>query len=555
MSTQVSQEVVPKTLQARDNEIIRRTANYHPSIWGDQFISHLPKDKVQEAIELQEIEKLREQFKRELLASNSSQKLDLIDAIQRLGVAYHFETEIEEALQHIYNNRIDIEDDDLYNTALGFRLLRQHGYNVSCDIFNKFKDDKGYFKQSNDVRGILGLYEAAHLAVHGEDILDEALAFTTIHLKSMATSPNCPLTAKVSHALKQSIRRGVPRLESRRYISIYQDEPSCNKTLLGLAKLNFNLVQELHKEELSEITRWWKGLDFARRLPFARDRVVECFFWIVGVYFEPQYSLARKILTKVIAMASIIDDIYDVYGTLEELELFTEAIDRWDTKSMHQLPDYMKICYEALLNVYIEIEEKVAKEGWSYRVHFGKEAMKVNVHAYFNEAKWFHENHIPTMEEYMQVALQTTGYSMLATVSFIGMAGDMVTEQAFDWVFNRPKIVRASETICRLVDDVRSHKFEQERGHAASGVECYIRQYGLSEQEVYKEFHMQVVNAWKDINEEFLKPTAVPMPLLERILNLSRVMDVIYKEEDEYTHVGEVMKNNIASLFIDSVPI
>ncbi|KAG6746084.1 hypothetical protein POTOM_050597 [Populus tomentosa] len=451
MSTQISQE-------AHHNEIIRRTANFHPSIWGDQFISHLPKDKVREAIELQEIEKLREQFKRELLAaaSNSSQQLDLIDAIQRLGVAYHFETEIEEALQHIYNNRIDMEDEDLYNTALGFRLLRQHGYNVSCDIFNKFKDDKGYFKQPNDARGILGLYEAAHLAVHGEDILDEALAFTTIHLKSMASSPNCPLTAKVSHALNQPIRRGVPRLESRRYISIYQDDPSCNKTLLRLAKLNFNLLQDLHKEELAEITS--------------------------------------------------------------------------------------------------EIEEKLAKEGWSYRAHYGKEAMKVLVHAYFNEAKWFHENHIPTMEEYMPLALVTTGYSMLATVSFIGM-GDMVTEQAFDWVFNRPKIVRASETICRLMDDVKSHKFEQERGHAASGVECSIRQYGLSEQEVYKEFHMQVVNAWKDINGECLKPTAVPMPLLERILNLSRVMDVIYKEEDGYTHVGQVMKNNVASLFIDSVPI
>jgi (-)-germacrene D synthase len=49
----------------------------------------------------------------------------------------------------------------------------------------------------------------------------------------------------------------------------------------------------------------------------------------VAVYFEPQYSLARKILTKVIAMTSIIDDIYDVYGTLEELEPFTEAIERF----------------------------------------------------------------------------------------------------------------------------------------------------------------------------------------------------------------------------------
>ena len=74
--------------------------------------------------------------------------------------------------------------------------------------------------------------------------------------------------------------------------------------------------------------RWWKDLDFAKKLPFARDRIVECYFWIVSVYFEPQYSLARKILTKVISMTSILDDIYDAYGTLEELEPFTEAIER-----------------------------------------------------------------------------------------------------------------------------------------------------------------------------------------------------------------------------------
>ena len=72
-----------------------------------------------------------------------------------------------------------------------------------------------------------------------------------------------------------------------------------------------------------------ESLDFATNLPFARDRIVECYFWIVSVYFEPQYSLARKILTKVISMTSILDDIYDVYGTLEELEPFTEAIERF----------------------------------------------------------------------------------------------------------------------------------------------------------------------------------------------------------------------------------
>ena len=56
--------------------------------------------------------------------------------------------------------------------------------------------------------------------------------------------------------------------------------------------------------------------------------MVECYFWILGVYFEPEYILARRILTKVIAMTSFIDDIYDVYGTIEELEIFTSAVER-----------------------------------------------------------------------------------------------------------------------------------------------------------------------------------------------------------------------------------
>jgi len=79
---------------------------------------------------------------------------------------------------------------------------------------------------------------------------------------------------------------------------------------------------------LNYVYRWWKDLNFSRELPFIRDRLVECYFWILGVYFEPEYLLARSMLTKVIAMTSVLDDIYDVYGTFEELELFTDAIER-----------------------------------------------------------------------------------------------------------------------------------------------------------------------------------------------------------------------------------
>ena len=48
------------------------------------------------------------------------------------------------------------------------------------------------------------------------------------------------------------------------------------------------------------------------------------------MYFEPKYLSARRILTKIISMTSVIDDIYDAYGTLEELKHFTEAIERFE---------------------------------------------------------------------------------------------------------------------------------------------------------------------------------------------------------------------------------
>ena len=56
---------------------------------------------------------------------------------------------------------------------------------------------------------------------------------------------------------------------------------------------------------------------------------MECYFWVIGMYFEPQYSVARKIATKLCSMATMMDDIYDAFGRFEELKIFTEAIDRY----------------------------------------------------------------------------------------------------------------------------------------------------------------------------------------------------------------------------------
>ena len=125
------------------------------------------------------------------------------------------------------------------------------------------------------------------------------------------------------------------------------------------------------------------------------------------MYFEPKYLWARRFLTKIISMTSIIDDIYDANGTLEELKHFTKAIERfenskitnhglvlyllnsiytlfrtmyfickWDINNIDHFSDYMKLFYVVLLDVYKEIEEEMVKDGYQYWVHYAIEAVR-----------------------------------------------------------------------------------------------------------------------------------------------------------------------------------
>ncbi|XP_068340232.1 (-)-germacrene D synthase-like [Pyrus communis] len=552
---------VPRSQSSNPNDTFdvhrpKPSAIFSPSIWGDHFLSY---DSLEVDAELeQHVQELKEEVRRMLMTSleNVSQKLNLIDDIQRLGVSYHFGNEIEEILQKIHESSYDL--DGLCTAALRFRLLRQQGYNVSCDLFNKFKDGNGNFKGSlvDDVVGLLSLYEATHLRIHGEEILDEALTFSTTNLESATfrLSPPTPLAKAVTHALNQPLRKGLPRVEARYYLSVYQElRESPNETLLKFAKLDFNRLQRVHQKELSEITRWWKDLDVPNNLPFARDRLVEVYFcWGLTVDFQPQYSFARRTSSKVTAIISLIDDIYE-YGTNEQLELFTEAIKSWDVSAIDQLPEYMKVCYRALLDVYTEIHEKLAHDGKLYRIHHAREVMKKVVRGYFDEAKLFRQKHMPSLDEYMSVSLVTGGCLLLITTSFVGM--EEATIDSFDWLLTSPPVVKATSTILRLMDDIAEHKFEQEKEHFIGVVNCYMKKYGATEEEAITELQGQVNNAWKDINEACLHPTAVPMPLLIRFLNFARVMDVVYKHEDGYTNAKGVVKDLIISTLVEPVAL
>ncbi|XP_019173416.1 PREDICTED: (-)-germacrene D synthase-like [Ipomoea nil] len=462
---------LPLSNQTQLNQVIRRSADFHPSVWGDYFLTYSSRPKEVDTQEWLEHQQLKEKLKNMLVEAThiSSHKLHLINKIHRLGVCYQFEKEIGTSLEHIFMAYDEIntneDENDLLIVSLRFRLLRQEGYHVSANVFQKFKNSNGKFKESlvdiNNVQAMLSLYEASHLRVHGEQILEEALTFTTFHLKSMLPNMTNPLRSQVSEALKQPIRKRLIRLDAQRFISNFEPNGTQDALLLKFAKLDFNLLQKEHQWELGNLTRWWKGLDVPNKFPFARDRLVECYFWALGVYFESKYYLARKFLSKVLCIASIIDDIYDVYGTLDELKIFKDAVQRWDASVVNELPEYMRFCYIYLLDAYAEIEKELADKGESYRVNYARIEMKKLVGAYLLERTWYHDGHNPTFEEYIKLACLSGGYQMLATTSLVGMQEDFVTKEVLDWMSSEPLIVQASSLMARLLNDTTGHEFEQ----------------------------------------------------------------------------------------------
>ena len=121
------------------------------------------------------------------------------------------------------------------------------------------------------------------------------------------------------------------------------------------------------------LIRWWKILGLGERTRFARDRLVECFFCAVGIVFGPQHGFCREELTKVMALITTLDDVYDVYGSLDELQLFTKAVERWECDGSEELPEYMKICYNSLYSTAEELANKIQKlEGWDCMPYIGK---------------------------------------------------------------------------------------------------------------------------------------------------------------------------------------
>ncbi|XP_042463214.1 terpene synthase 10-like isoform X1 [Zingiber officinale] len=544
-------------------EAARRSAHYQPNMWSNDYIQSLTVEsplKVEEKDQTKRLMLLKERIAEVICEKKEvEEQLRLIDHLQQLGVAYHFKDDIKDSLRNLHSSLEEISStfkDDLHASALLFRLLRENGFSISEDIFEEFRDEKGHFRDGlkNHTEGMLSLYEASYYEKDGEMVLQEAMELTTEHLKNLLEGgSDMKLKQRTAHALELPLNWRMERLHARWFIEACQREVMVitNPLLLEFAKLDFNSVQSIYKKELSALSRWWTNLGVVEKLPFARDRLTENYLWAVGMAFEPEHRSFREAQTKGNCFVTMIDDVYDVYGTLDELELFTRVVDRWDINAIEQLPDYMKILFLALFNTINDDGYKVMKEKGLNVIPYLKRSWADLCKAYLVEAKSYHRGYTPTIDEY----LDNTWISISGPAAFTNaycMANNL-TKQGLDRFSEYPAIAKPSSLLGRLYNDLATSTAEIERGDVPKSIQCCMHERGVSEGVAREQVKELIRGNWRSMNGDRAAASSFEEMLKTVAMGIARASQFFYQNGDGYGKADGETMNQVMSLLINPI--
>ncbi|RDX57876.1 hypothetical protein CR513_62849, partial [Mucuna pruriens] len=456
------------------------------------------------------------------------------------------------------------------------------------DVFDKFTNKEGKFnpKLSENIEGMINLYEASQLGIAGEDILDEAGEFSGQVLKEKVDCIDNHEAKFVKITLEHPFHKSLPLFTARNFLGDFHGTNIWLGSFKEVAKMDFSLLQFLYHGEIAQISKWWTGLGLANKLMKARNLPLKWYIWSLGCLTDPTLSEERVELTKAISLIYIIDDIFDVYGTLDELTIFTEAVCRWDIAAIEQLPDYMKPCLRVLYNLTNEISSKVyQKHRWN-PTNSLQNAWKSLCRAFLVEAKWFASGNLPSAEEYLKNGIVSSGVHIVMVHAFF-LLGHGLTEKNVQIIDRTPGIISSPATILRLWDDLENAevnissvvltfterekryilyqskiiiincycdfvKDENQQGNDGSYVNCLMMDHPEYTMRIARErVRNMISDAWKSLNQECLFGSHFHSAFIKVSLNLSRMIPLMYGSDDNHSLPG--LEEQVKSLLYDNV--
>ncbi|XP_044444482.1 syn-copalyl diphosphate synthase-like [Triticum aestivum] len=281
------------------------------------------------------------------------ERLWAVDRLTRLGISRHFTREIEECLDYTYrywtenglSHAGSCAASDIDDTAMGFRLLRLHGYHVNPCVFKKFEKDGEFFcfprQSSQSVTAIYNTYRAAQVAFPGkkDDVLRRAERYCRTFLQERRASNKLSdkwvipkdLPGEVGYALDFPWKASLPRIETRLYLEQYggSDDVWIGKVLyrmplvnndlyLKAAKADFYNFQQMCRLEWHDLKRWYDRNNLQMH-GLSESSALRAYFLAAANIFEPNRAAERLAWARTVILTDVVSAYFQRNGCAPDL--------------------------------------------------------------------------------------------------------------------------------------------------------------------------------------------------------------------------------------------
>ncbi|KAJ0042979.1 hypothetical protein Pint_18082 [Pistacia integerrima] len=437
-----------------------------------------------------------------------SARLFMVESLESLGIDRHFENEIRRVLDETYRCWLQEEEEILLDPAtcaMAFRLL--HPLTKFAEEDQSFNSLEGY---SKDTSAVLELYKASQITIDPDEfLLEKQNLWTRRFLEQELSSGSLysdrhgkQVSKQVEYALKFPYHSQLERLAHRRNIEHYSVDDTrilktsyrsltiTNEYFQHLAVDDFNICQSIYREELKQLERWVaeNRLD---RLKFARLTTVYAEFIGAATLLSPELSDARISWAKGIVLTTVIDDFFDVGGSLEELVNLVQLVEK-------------------------------------YWLNFLKSQLK--------EAEWLRNESLPTVDEYIENACVTyaLGPIVFPTMYLVGprLPEEFVRHPEFH------NLYKLASFCGRLLNDIQSLKREcKEETLNAVSLQTIHSKGVIAEEEAIENLRSVINSSTRELLRLVLqeKGSIIPRPIKDLFLKTSKSSHLFYMEDDGFT--------------------
>ncbi|KAL7130570.1 hypothetical protein ABFS83_13G142600 [Erythranthe nasuta] len=478
-------------------------------------------------------------------------QLSTVDNLERLGISRYFRNEIKTMLDETYKFWVQGDEEifmDASTCALAFRLLRMNGYNVTSDWVTSILEEC-LSSNTKDVHATLELFRASELIISPDAGDLERQKSRLKHLLEQKISSGRNVDREVYHALHYPFYSTLDRISKRRNIEHYNLDNTiigkssycsanfANKDFLLLSVEDFNKCQAIHRQELKDLETWVveNKLD---ELKFARSKSAYCYFSAAATFFEPELSDARMSWAKNGVLATVVDDFFDVGGSIEELKNLIHLVEVWDADvSTECCSQNVRIIFSALKTTICEIGDKgFVKQERSVMNHIIKIWLDL-LYSMMKEAEWDREKSLPTMDEYMENAYVSFGLGPIVLPALYLVGPKLSEKTVNDSEYHN--LFKLMSTCGRLLNDFQGYEREMKDGKL-NAVTLYITKSGgeMTKEDAVTEMKESIVRKTRELRRLVLegeKSSVLPKACKDLFWHMSTVSHLFYSKDDGFT--------------------